>query len=144
MNSGPLAGTRVIELAGLGPAPFAAMLLAELGAEVIRIDRPGGSGILTGYEAMDLLNRGKKSALLDLKRPEAVEAAREMIAGSDVLIEGYRPGVAEKLGLGPEECLARNPKLIYGRMTGWGLDTISITSPLPAPCTPSGRTAERR
>lgn len=122
MTAGPLAGTRVIELAGLGPAPFAAMLLAELGAEVIRIDRPGGSGILTGHEAVDLLNRGKKSVLLDLKRPEAVEAALVIIAGADVLIEGYRPGVAEKLGLGPDECLARNPKLIYGRMTGWGQD----------------------
>ena len=122
MSTGPLAGTRVIELAGLGPAPFAAMLLAELGAEVIRIDRPGGSGVLAGHEAVDLLNRGKKSVLLDLKKPEAVEAALKIVAGADVLIEGYRPGVAEKLGLGPEECLAQNPKLIYGRMTGWGQD----------------------
>jgi alpha-methylacyl-CoA racemase len=144
MNIGPLSGMTVIELAGLGPAPFAGMLLAELGAEVIRIDRPGGSGILGGHEAVDILNRGKKSVLLDLKRPRAVNALLQLVATADVLIEGYRPGVAERLGVGPDDCFRQNPRLIYGRMTGWGqsgplaqraghdIDYIAITGALHA------------
>ncbi|MCW3472818.1 CoA transferase [Rhodococcus pyridinivorans] len=117
---GPLNGCRVIELAGLGPAPFAAMTLADMGAEVIRIERPGGSGFFPGLEHLDILNRGKKSVALDLKDAGAVEAVLEMVTKVDILLEGYRPGVAERLGLGPEHCLSRNPRLVYGRMTGWG------------------------
>lgn len=120
VSSGPLAGLRVVELAGLGPAPFATMLMAELGAEVIRIDRPGGAGVINGFETVDFLNRGKKSVLLDMKKAGAREAALALIDTADVLIEGYRPGVAEKLGLGPQDCMSRNKKLVYGRMTGWG------------------------
>ncbi|MEU0209589.1 CaiB/BaiF CoA transferase family protein [Streptomyces canus] len=122
MADGPLAGCRVLELAGIGPGPFAGMTLADLGAEVVRVDRPGGSGLFPGFEHVDVLNRGKKSVLLDLKRPDAVRAVLDMAARADVLIEGYRPGVAERLGLGPDDCLARNPRLVYGRMTGWGQD----------------------
>ncbi|TDC99505.1 CoA transferase [Saccharopolyspora terrae] len=121
MAEGPLAGRRVIELAGIGPGPFASMMLADLGAEVVRVDRPGGS-FFAGKEHVDLLNRGKKSILLDLRRPEAVQTVRALVERADVLIEGYRPGVAERLGVSPEECLARNPRLVYGRMTGWGQD----------------------
>ncbi|MFI8304988.1 CaiB/BaiF CoA transferase family protein [Streptomyces sp. NPDC085927] len=115
-----MTGLRVVELAGIGPCPFAAMTLADLGAEVIRVDRPGGGEFFPGHERTDVLNRGKKSVVLDLKRPEAVEAALALVAGADVLMEGYRPGVAERLGLGPDTCLERNPRLVYGRMTGWG------------------------
>lgn len=118
----PLAGCRVLELAGIGPGPFAGMFLADLGAEVVRVDRPGGSGFFAGSEHVDIMNRGKQSLLLDLKKPEAVDVLLSMVEHADVLIEGYRPGVAEKLGVGPEACLARNPKLVYGRITGWGQD----------------------
>jgi alpha-methylacyl-CoA racemase len=120
--TGPLAGCRVVELAGIGPGPFAGMILADLGAEVVRVDRPGGDVLFAGAERFDLLNRGKKSVLLDLKRPADVRTALDLIARADVLIEGYRPGVTERLGVGPHECLARNPALVYGRMTGWGQD----------------------
>ncbi|MGW6458958.1 CaiB/BaiF CoA transferase family protein [Streptomyces sp. NPDC055078] len=120
MKTGPLAGCRVVELAGIGPGPFAAMTLADLGAEVVRVDRPGPGEFFPGMEDKDLLNRGKKSVALDLKRPEALAAALTLVTAADVLIEGYRPGVAERLGLGPETCLDRNPRLVYGRMTGWG------------------------
>ncbi|MEU0091161.1 CaiB/BaiF CoA-transferase family protein [Kribbella sp. NPDC006257] len=118
---GPLSGVKVVELAGIGPAPFACMLLAELGAEVLRIDRPGG-GLAMGPPELELLNRGRRSVALNLKDPAAVRAVLELVAGADVLIEGFRPGVAERLGLGPEECQAVNPKLVYARMTGWGQD----------------------
>jgi alpha-methylacyl-CoA racemase len=105
----------------MGPGPFAGMMLADMGAEVLRIDRPGGGASgFPGSEREDLLNRGKRSVALDLKRPEAVEAVLSMVEWTDILIEGYRPGVTERLGLGPEQCHARNPKLVYGRMTGWG------------------------
>ncbi|GAA4994004.1 CaiB/BaiF CoA-transferase family protein [Kitasatospora paranensis] len=118
---GPLAGVRVLELAGIGPGPFAAMLLADLGADVVRVDRPGGAGI--GPEpAADLTNRNKRSVLLDLKAPDGLAAALALAGRADLLIEGYRPGVAERLGIGPADCLARNPALVYGRMTGWGQD----------------------
>ncbi|MGC9670700.1 CaiB/BaiF CoA transferase family protein [Planosporangium sp. 12N6] len=122
MSSGPLSGVKVLELAGIGPGPFAGMMLADLGAEVVRVDRPGGSGFFPGAEHLDVLNRGKKSILVDLKQPAAVETVLAMVTQADVLIEGYRPGVAERLGLGPEACHARNPRLVYGRMTGWGQD----------------------
>lgn len=98
------------------------MFLADLGAEVVRVDRPGGSGFFAGAEDIDIMNRGKQSLLLDLKKPEAVGVLLDMVEHADVLIEGYRPGVAEKLGVGPEDCLARNPELVYGRVTGWGQD----------------------
>lgn len=110
----------MVELAGIGPGPFAAMLLADLGADVLRIDRPGAAPPLD--PSADLLNRGRRSAAIDLKHPDGVATALELAGRADVLVEGWRPGVAERLGLGPEECLARNPRLVYGRMTGWGQD----------------------
>ncbi|MEV7110612.1 CaiB/BaiF CoA transferase family protein [Streptomyces anulatus] len=118
---GPLTGVRIVELAGIGPGPFAAMLLADLGADVVRVDRPGGAGL--GIDpASDLTNRNKRSVLLDLKSDEGPARVLDLVERADILIEGYRPGVAERLGVGPEACLARNPKLVYGRMTGWGQD----------------------
>jgi alpha-methylacyl-CoA racemase len=115
--AGPLAGVSVVELAGIGPAPFAAMVLADLGADVLRVDRPG---VPNAVARMDVLNRGRRSIAVDLKRPEGAEIVLRAAAGADVLIEGLRPGVAERLGVGPDACLARNPRLVYGRMTGWG------------------------
>ncbi|WP_410566998.1 CaiB/BaiF CoA transferase family protein [Amycolatopsis sp. cmx-4-61] len=117
---GPLAGVRVIELAGLGPCPFAAMILAEMGADVIRVDRPSRGFLELAGPGSDLLGRGKRSVLLDLKRPESVRALLDLAATADVFLEGFRPGVAERLALGPEDLWARNPRLVYGRMTGWG------------------------
>lgn len=119
-SPGPLAGLRVLEVGGIGPGPFAGMILADLGAEVIRIDRPGGSLPLPLPPEKDLANRGKKIIALDLKKPEAIKAVLALAAQSDVLIEGFRPGVVERLGFGPDVCLVRNPRLIFGRMTGWG------------------------
>ncbi|MCX5402088.1 CaiB/BaiF CoA-transferase family protein [Streptomyces sp. NBC_00102] len=116
---GPLDGVRVLELAGIGPGPFAAMLLADLGADVVRVDRPGPSP-LGGDPARDVTNRNKRSVLIDLKSPEGPETVRALAARAEILVEGYRPGVAERLGVGPDECLAVNPALVYGRMTGWG------------------------
>ena len=117
-GTGPLRGVKVVEIAGIGPGPHACMLLADLGADVIRIDRPGGQ-LLTGGPH-DLLNRGRPSAALDLKHPDAVATVLDLVEGADVLVEGMRPGVTERLGLGPEDCRARNPRLVYARMTGWG------------------------
>ncbi|MFF4946885.1 CaiB/BaiF CoA transferase family protein [Streptomyces rubiginosohelvolus] len=118
---GPLTGVRVVELAGIGPGPFAAMLLADLGADVVRVDRPGGAGL--GIDpAHDLTNRNKRSVVLDLKSNEGPARVLDLVERADILVEGYRPGVAERLGVGPDACLARNPKLVYGRMTGWGQD----------------------
>ncbi|RDD85847.1 CaiB/BaiF CoA-transferase family protein [Streptomyces parvulus] len=118
-GQGPLSGVRVVELAGIGPGPFAAMLLADLGADVVRVDRPGGPGL--GIDpAHDVTNRNKRSVLVDLKAPDGPERVLDLAERADVLIEGYRPGVAERLGVGPEPCHARNPRLVYGRMTGWG------------------------
>ncbi|WP_101065516.1 CaiB/BaiF CoA transferase family protein [Roseovarius salinarum] len=113
-----LEGLRVIEIEGLGPAPFAGMMLADLGAEVIVVHRPRGNGIVPEDE--NLLDRGKKSIVLDLKAPDDLATARALIATADAVIEGFRPGVMERLGLGPQECRADNPALVYGRMTGWG------------------------
>ncbi len=115
---GPLNGYRIVEMAGLGPAPFCAMLLSDMGADVVRIDREGGSNPLD--LKIDVLNRGRRSVALNLKTPEGIATALALIARADAVIEGYRPGVMERLGLGPEECLAKNPCLVYGRMTGWG------------------------
>ena len=117
-GSGPLKGVKVVEIAGIGPSPHACMILADLGADVIRVERPGGQ-MLTGGPH-DLLNRGRPSAALNLKEPDAIGTVLDLVAAADVLIEGMRPGTTERLGLGPEECLARNPRLVYGRMTGWG------------------------
>jgi alpha-methylacyl-CoA racemase len=119
-GTGPLRGLKVVELAGIGPGPHACMILADLGADVIRIDRPGGQ-LLTGG-AHDLLNRGRPSVALDLKHPGAVATVLDLVASADVFVEGLRPGTTERLGLGPDDCLARNPRLVYGRMTGWGQD----------------------
>lgn len=117
---GPLAGVRVVELAGIGPGPFAAMVLADLGADVVRVDRPGGPGGLKIDPAYDLANRNKRSVLLDLKTEPGQAAVLDLVERADILVEALRPGVAERLGVGPDACLARNPRLVYGRMTGWG------------------------
>ena len=120
-TSGPLAGVRVVEFAGIGPGPFAGMLLGDLGADVVRVDRPGGTAL--GVDpAYDVTNRNKRSVLVDLKSPAGPGLVLGLAARADVLIECWRPGVAERLGIGPHECLARNPRLVYGRMTGWGQD----------------------
>jgi len=118
-GDGPLRGVRVVELAGIGPGPFAGMVLADLGADVVRVDRPGGA-VLGIDPARDITNRNKRSVTLDLKDEHGVAAVLGLVARADILIEGNRPGVAERLGVGPETCLARNPGLVYGRMTGWG------------------------
>ncbi|MFE7099132.1 CaiB/BaiF CoA transferase family protein [Streptomyces erythrochromogenes] len=118
-GSGPLAGVRVVELAGIGPGPFAAMLLADLGADVVRVDRPGGGGLAVD-PAYDITNRGKRSVLVDLKSADGPARVLDLVERADVLVEGFRPGVAERLGVGPAQCHARNPRLVYGRMTGWG------------------------
>ena len=119
----PLAGLRIIEFAGIGPGPFAGMMLADMGAEIIRIERPGaGSPSGQGAHELEFLARGRKSIALNMKAPGAVDLALKLIEGADGLIEGFRPGVMERLGLGPDVCLARNPRLVYGRMTGWGQD----------------------
>ncbi|MFJ6437903.1 CaiB/BaiF CoA transferase family protein [Streptomyces sp. NPDC091416] len=117
--AGPLDGVRVVELAGIGPGPFASMLLADLGADVVRVDRPGPSP-LAGDPAYDVTNRNKRSVLVDLKSPEGPASVRALAARAEILMEGCRPGVAERLGVGPEACMAANPALVYGRMTGWG------------------------
>src|ERR1700677_1125650 len=119
---GPLSGLRIIEMAGLGPGPFAGMLFSDLGADVIRIDRKAsaGGGGFDRVRQANFVDRGRRTLALDLKKPEAIETALELIANSDALIEGFRPGVMERLGLGPENCLARNPALVFGRVTGWG------------------------
>jgi alpha-methylacyl-CoA racemase len=110
-----LQGIRIVEIAGIGPGPFCAMHLADLGADVIAIERPAGPG-----QPSSVMNRGKRSVVADLKTAEGRALVLELVAGADALIEGMRPGVAERLGLGPAECMARNPRLVYGRMTGWG------------------------
>jgi alpha-methylacyl-CoA racemase len=117
-GTGPLRGLKVVELAGIGPGPHACMILADLGADVIRVDRPGGQPLTGG--AHDLLNRGRPSVAIDLKHPDGVATVLELVERADVLVEGLRPGTTERLGLGPDACLARNPALVYGRMTGWG------------------------
>ncbi|MDQ0994121.1 CaiB/BaiF CoA-transferase family protein [Streptomyces sp. V3I7] len=116
---GPLSGVRVVELAGIGPGPFAAMLLADLGADVVRVDRPGGGGLAIDPRS-DITNRNKRSVVVDLKAPDGPARVLDLAERADILIEGYRPGVAERLGVGPDACHARNPRLVYGRMTGWG------------------------
>ncbi|MCP3989077.1 MAG: CoA transferase [Actinomycetia bacterium] len=118
---GPLKGITVIELAGIGPGPFCAMMLADMGANVIRIDR---AGVVTGGDPddppKDTLTRNRRSIGIDLKNPDGVEAVLKLVESADAIMEGFRPGVTERLGLGPDDCLARNPAIVYGRMTGWG------------------------
>lgn len=121
--AGPLVGVKVVELAGLGPGPFAAMLLADLGADVVRVDRAGAArGGNPDAPPADVLLRGRQSIAVDLKSPEGVETVLRLVDQADVLIEGFRPGVCERLGVGPEVCFARNARLVFGRMTGWGQD----------------------
>lgn len=118
---GPLQGIRIIELAGIGPGPFCAMILSDLGAEVIRVDRAGAvRGGDPDSPPRDITLRGRRSIGIDLKSPEGVETLLKLVESADGLMEGFRPGVTERLGIGPDDCLARNPKLVYGRMTGWG------------------------
>ena len=120
---GPLSGIRVLEFEAIGPGPFAGMLLADMGADVLLVDRPGASDLgLKRERWMDVMLRGRRSVTLDLKSKDAAGAALELASRADALIEGFRPGVMERLGLGPHACLERNPKLVYGRMTGWGQD----------------------
>jgi len=118
---GPLTGIRVVEMAAIGPVPLAGMLLSDLGADIIRIDRTKGGSSL-GDNPADITGRGRRSIAIDLKQPAGIEAVLRLVDWADVLLEGFRPGVMEKNGLGPDVCLARNPRLIYGRMTGWGQD----------------------
>ncbi|MDA8269454.1 MAG: CaiB/BaiF CoA-transferase family protein [Actinomycetota bacterium] len=118
--SGPLQGVRVVELAGIGPGPYACMLLADAGADVLRIDRAGGAPAGGGGSSWDVLNRSRRSVAVDLKQADGVALVLDLVARADAVVEGWRPGVAERLGLGPEACLERNPALVYGRMTGWG------------------------
>ncbi len=116
---GPLEGLKILEIAGIGPGPFAAMMLSDMGAEVLRIDR--AANVSSGRKPPpDMLNRNRRNVAVDLKQAGGVEVVLELVAGADALIEGFRPGVMERLGLGPDVCLERNPKLVYGRMTGWG------------------------
>jgi len=150
--SGPLEGIRIVELAGLGPAPFAGMMLADAGADIIRIDRAERAIYPPHSEAhVDLMNRGRRSVAVDLKHPEGVSLLLQLVERADGLMEGFRPGVAERLGVGPDVCLGRNPKLVYGRMTGWGqegplaqsaghdIDYIAVAGALE----PVGRSGER-
>ena len=120
MTTGPLSGVKVLEIAGIGPGPFCGMLLADLGADVVRVDRPGGGGMQLVPWADDLLNRGKRSITVDLADPHGADTVLSLVEHADILFEGFRPGVAERLGIGPEPCMLRRPQLIYGRMTGWG------------------------
>jgi alpha-methylacyl-CoA racemase len=116
MGQGPLSGVKVVEFAGIGPGPFCGMLLSDLGADVVRIDRKGGRG----GAPSDVTARGRRSVAMDLKQPAAIEACLKLMEGADVVFEGFRPGVMERLGLGPDVVLGRNPRIVYGRMTGWG------------------------
>src|SRR5262245_30138832 len=116
-GTGPLRGVRVVELAGIGPAPHACTVLADLGADVVRVERPGGQRFIGGPH--DFLTRGRPSVALDLKHPDGVATVLRLADSADILVEGLRPGVTERLGIGPDQCLARNPRLVYGRVTGW-------------------------
>ncbi len=122
--AGPLSGIRAVEIGSLGPGPFCAMVLADLGADVIRVDRASGGGLVgpSANYRTELLNRGRRSIAVDLKHPRGVEVVLDLVEHADALIEGFRPGVTERMGIGPDVCLARNPRLIYGRMTGYGQD----------------------
>src|SRR5271154_1693506 len=142
---GPLEGVTVIEIAGIGPGPFCCMMLADMGAEVLRVDRNDTVELGIAMEPrFNVLNRGRRSVGVNLKTPQGVAVVKRLIADADALVEGFRPGVMERLGLGPEECLAVNPRLVFGRMTGWGqegplaraaghdINYISVTGALAA------------
>src|SRR5512134_2171824 len=121
--AGPLEGIRIVEIAGIGPGPFCGMMLADLGADVLRVDRAEAARFpRRPGPNFDFLARGRRSVAVDLKNPAGVEVVLRLVEKADALIEGFRPGVMERLGLGPDACLARNPRLVYGRMTGWGQD----------------------
>ncbi len=150
--SGPLDGVRVVELAGIGPCPFAAMVLADMGADVVRVERASAvSPLAAAGPSWDFMNRGKRSIGVDLKNPDGVGLVLSLVEKADALIEGFRPGVVERLGIAPDDCLSRNPRLVYGRMTGWGqdgplapraghdIDYIAIAGAL----SPIGRAGER-
>lgn len=145
--TGPISGVKVLEFAGIGPGPFAAMMLSDMGADVIRIERPGEKDPTS--DRIDL--RGRRTIALDLKSPAAIALCLELAESAEIVIEGSRPGVMERLGLGPDVMLARNPKLVYGRMTGWGQfgpratlpGTTSTTSPSPVRSTPSAQPTGR-
>ena len=123
MRSGPLTGVRVIELAGIGPAPYASMLLADAGADILRIERVTATSTENSNEPhSNVLARSRQSVGVNLKHPDGVALVLDLVERADAFIEGYRPGTVERLGIGPERCLDRNPRLIYGRMTGWGQD----------------------
>jgi len=152
MRTGPLAGCKIIEIAGLGAGPHAAMMLSDMGAEVICVDRTESAGLGIEVEAKyNLVRRGRRSVAIDLKKPEGRETVLRLIANADALIEGFRPGVMERLGLGPDVCIGKNPRLVYGRMTGWGQDGpyaakaghdinyIALTGVLHAIGPPNGR-----
>ena len=118
---GPLSGVRIIELAGIGPGPFCAMMLADMGADVIRVERSSAvRGGNPDVPPADVMLRGRRSIGVDMKSSEGIETVMRLVESADGLIEGFRPGVTERLGVGPDDCLARNPRLVYGRMTGWG------------------------
>jgi len=119
MSTGPLAGVKVLEIQGIGPGPFCCMMLADMGADVVRIDRAGNVREMSG-PSKDVLARGRRSVAVDLKSPDGIETVLKMVEQADVIVEGFRPGVMERLGLGPDVCLERNPKIVFGRMTGWG------------------------
>jgi alpha-methylacyl-CoA racemase len=119
---GPLAGVKVVEIAGIGPGPFCGMLLADLGADVVLVERPLPEGPAGEIADAGILRRGRRSLVADLKNPDAVAAVLRLVASADIVFEGMRPGVAERLGIGPDACLAANPRVVYGRMTGWGQD----------------------
>ena len=125
--AGPLQGLRVVELAGIGPGPHAAMILGDLGADVVRIERPGKSGVVPAG-IRDSMLRNRRSVAADLKTDEGRELVLTLISKADVLIEGYRPGVTERLGLGPEDCAKVNERLVYARMTGWGSDRTALAA----------------
>ena len=132
MNKGPLSGLKAVELQGRGPGPFGAMVLADLGADVVRVVRPqavsadgdesGTERMIRGHRRIDLVARGRRSVAVDLKQPDGLTTVLRLVDGADVLLEGFRPGVAERLGVGPDACLERNPRLVYARITGWGQD----------------------
>lgn len=121
MTGGPLAGVKVVEIAGIGPGPYCGMMLADMGADVLRIDRPGYASPANPMPPRaDLLNRGRRSVAVDLKHPRGAETVLRLVETADIIFEGFRPGVVERLGIGPDTCTARNPRIVYGRMTGWG------------------------
>src|SRR5690242_8909595 len=122
MAPGPLQGTRVVEIAGLGPAPLGCMMLADLGADVVRVDRPTGPGLSLVPYKLDTLTRGRRSVAVDLKADGGADVVRRLADKADVFVEAFRPGVAERLGIGPDDLMTRNPRLVYARMTGWGQD----------------------